>query len=234
MRLIGDRDPRARRWYNEMLGHLGGLGEILANIGESVFITVPNDFKPVVQPVLSDVLGVEARRVKDEVSHSLQVSVKAAGQHLTAETGNNKYTVALLGDQGFGDTDLTFNLLYSAVNDVSLAPNSLFTVKTFTGTGGLNTLVAKNAIVKDRATELSFNANIDVPIDKESLPVERKTIWRAVAAVTLPWGDSAKIPISVTYTNDPNKLTKEKYVSGHVGISYDFGALKSLFKPATP
>ena len=35
-------------------------------------------------------------------------------------------------------------------------------------------------------------------------------------------------PLSLTYTNDPNNLSKAKYVRGLLGISYDFGALKRL------
>ena len=50
----------------------------------------------------------------------------------------------------------------------------------------------------------------------------------------LPWADAAKIPVSIMWTSDPARLTNEKYVTGHIGVSYDFGALKKLFKPATP
>jgi hypothetical protein len=230
VRVRGDRDPRAQHWYKVMLGNLGGLGEINASLGAFV----PLSELPILQPVLNDAFGAAVQSVKTQVSKSLQVSVKAAGQHLTTETGKNKYTFAVLGDQGFGDTDFTFNILYSSVDDVSAAPASaLFSVKTWSGAVAVNTLVAKDALVTGRATELSLNAKFDVPLDKSSLPVERKTVWNVVGAVSLPWGDAAKIPISVTLTSDPNNLKKEKYVTGHVGVSYDFGALKSLFKPLT-
>jgi hypothetical protein len=32
----------------------------------------------------------------------------------------------------------------------------------------------------------------------------------------------------VTYTNEPNALTNQKFVKGRIGIQYDFGALKRL------
>ena len=38
------------------------------------------------------------------------------------------------------------------------------------------------------------------------------------------------MPVVVTFTNDPNSLSKQRYVRGQVGIDYDFGALKKLFK----
>lgn len=232
VRAIGDRDPRAQRWFRLMLGDLGGLGEIATLVLSTPF--VPLSELPPLQQALNNSFGAAVLRVKTLVSNSLQVSVKAAGQHLTTEKGKNKYSFAILGDQGFGDTDLTFNILYSAAEDVSVAPASaLFTVKTWSGALAVNTLVAKDALVKGRATELSLNAKFEVPVDKEAMPIERKNVWNVVGAVTLPWGDAAKIPVSVTFTSDPANLKKEKYVTGHIGVSYDFGALKSLFKPQT-
>jgi hypothetical protein len=47
----------------------------------------------------------------------------------------------------------------------------------------------------------------------------------------VPVGGGGKIPVSIVYTNDPNALTKESYVRGQIGLSYDFSALKQLFKP---
>jgi hypothetical protein len=43
------------------------------------------------------------------------------------------------------------------------------------------------------------------------------------------FGKSGKIPLSIIWTNDPNNLAKERFVTGQIGISYDLGALKSLF-----
>ena len=52
-------------------------------------------------------------RVKHLVSHSLQVSGKVSGQHVTTVTGTSRYSFGVLADKGFGDTDLTANLLYT-------------------------------------------------------------------------------------------------------------------------
>ena len=235
VRIVGDRDPRARRWYPEMLGWLGGLNEIAASLIEML----PAGEDRLVQQVIADqnsFLRQESARIREELVNSLQISIKVAGQHLTKEKGKNKYTIALLGDQGFGDTDLTFNLLYSVVDDVSvddvtMGADGVFAVKTWSGAVGLNTLVAKNALVQGRATELSLNGKFDIPTDTAAAPIERKTVWNVVGSISLPWGDAAKIPVAVTFTNDPNNLKKEKFVTGYIGVSYDFGALKSLFKP---
>lgn len=59
---------------------------------------------------------------------------------------------------------------------------------------------------------------------------KQQTATISVAAVSdsIPIREAAKIPISVVYINDANALAKSKYVSGQVGISYDFSALKKL------
>jgi hypothetical protein len=231
VRIKGDRDPRARHWYQQMLGRLGGLADIATLL--LTLMPAPEDrfFQTVITDLRGSVLVQESKRVRDAIANSFQMSVKAAGQHLTEEKGKNKFTFAVLGDKGFGDTDLTFNLLYTVVDDVSLGADNLFAVKTFSGAIALNTLVARNALVEGRATELSINGKFDAPYDAKDLPIERETVWNVVGSVTLPWGASAKIPVSLTYTNDKNNLEKANYVKGYVGISYDFGALKSLFKP---
>jgi hypothetical protein len=227
VRIVGDRDPRAGRWYPVMLGKLGGLADIV----NLLLAVVPAPEDALIKGLVNELLAQESRRVRDEVSKSLQLSVKVAGQHLTQEQGKNKYTFAVLGDKGFGDTDLTFNVLYSVADDVSLGAGQSFSVKTWSGAVAVNSLVARDALVQGRATELSINGKFDAPVDQRALPIERKTVWNVVGAVALPWGAAARIPISLTYTNDKNNLAKANYVKGYAGISYDFGALKSLFTP---
>lgn len=227
VRVYGDRDPRAQRWYDVMLGVLGGLNEVNAR----VLSLVPIGDLSIVQPMLQDQLGVGVAAVRRQLNRSAQVTVKGAGQHLTNERGRNRYTAGVLADQGFGDTDLTFNTLLSIVDDVSLG-SQVFSLKTWTLAFGLNHLTARDLLVRGRAIELSANATVAVPFgDDDSLPIARERMWHIVGAVTLPWGDAAKIPVSVTFTSDPARLAREKYVTGHIGISYDFGALRKLFTP---
>ncbi len=61
-----------------------------------------------------------------------------------------------------------------------------------------------------RAAELSLNANFEFPVgDEPLLPAAREKVWRVIGAITLPWGDSAKIPISVTLASDPNSCRRK-------------------------
>jgi hypothetical protein len=231
-RVYGDRDPRAVKWYGLMVGYMGGIVEVSANL----LALVPSGDRDTVKAVLNDVVGASLKATKARLENSAQVTLKAGGQHLTKEQGKNKYTFALLADKGFGNTDLTANVSYAVVDDVTIVPGSVATLKTWSGAIGLKHLVGRNLLASGRAIELSLDARVDLPVEKDQLPVERKNVWRAVGAVSVPWGDGASIPVSITYGSDPNNLTKEKFVSGHIGISYDFGALKSLFqtKDAVP
>jgi hypothetical protein len=230
VRLVGDRDPRAKRWDHLMLGVLGGAGEILDNLRGT---SPRGDLH-----LLSDLAKEKVDRAKGVVNERLrssgQVTFKAGGQHLTKEKGKNKYSFGILADKGMGTaTDVTFNALYSIVDDVSLGADKMVTLETWTIALALNHTRWRDVIVKGRAAELSFNANFEFPIGKEPLlPKEREKVWRLIGAIALPLGDTAKIPISVTYVSDPNSLTKEKFVTGHVGVTYDFGALKNFLKPS--
>jgi hypothetical protein len=68
--------------------------------------------------------------------------------------------------------------------------------------------------------------------NKDRLPVPAEDTWKVFTTFDIPVSKTARIPVSVVYTNDPNALTKSKYVSGQIGISYDFTALTALFRRA--
>jgi hypothetical protein len=227
VRVVGDRDPRAAKWYDLMLGYMGGLNEISANVLASVLA----DDRTLVAGLLRDVIQHALVGVRDRLGKSIQIAVKIAGQHLAKEVGKNKYTYAVMLDKGFGDTSLTANLAYAAVDNVAVNEGSAVTVKTLSAAFAVNSLVARDALIQGRATELSINAKVDAPVG--DLPIDRKTVWHIVGGISLPWGDAASVPISVTFTNDPNNLQKQKFVRGYIGLAYDFSALKSLFKPLT-
>ena len=226
-RVIGDRDARARRWDRLMVGMLGGLTELVA----SVPAFVPAADRALVAAEAREFTSLAAGAVRDELGRSWQVSVKAAGQHLSNEAGKDKYSVTVLGDKGFGQNgDLTFNLTYAKVDDVKIVPGVPVSLKAWSAALGFNRVVARDVLVVGRGTELSLNARFEKP-HNDPIAVVRKRLWHVVGAVTLPIGDAANIPLSITFTSDPNRLQKEKFVTGYVGISYDFGALNTLFRP---
>lgn len=229
VRVYGDRDPRSRKWDNVMLGTLGGLNQVSSDL----LGLVPIGDARILQGILNDRLGLAVANVKRQLNRSAQITIKGAGQHLTEVAGNNKYSLVVLADKGFSDSsDITFNTVVSVVDDVALAPGTIVSLKTWTLALALNHVTAKNALVQGRAIELSANVNVEVPFDDDPALLEpRENKWHVVGAVILPWADAARIPVSITWTSDPARLTNEKYVTGHIGVSYDFGALKRLFKP---
>ncbi len=243
-RLIGDRDPRAERWYREMMGTLGGLTELSANL----ITLAPQGDLLTVQTLLTDRLRIALARVKSLVSNSLQVSAKVSGQHVTTITGMSRYSYGVLADKGFGDTDITANLLYTRTEQqradpaevaaaaaaspgatTVLAPLRVFRGDVWTIAGAVSSLVARDVIARGRSVELSVHGVVDIPSSASTI-APFKTVWRIAGGVVIPWADAARIPVTITYASDPNSLVKQKQVLGHIGLDYDFGSLTKLFK----
>ena len=223
LRLVGDRNPRAKRWWPLLFGELGSLVGKASNLAGSP--STPTARRDEVVKAVE----AEARRRTDlavgRIKRSLQVSLKASGQHLTTVTGMDKYAVSLLVDKGFPWFDGAFNVSYSVVQDVTVS-TAVVDLKQWKLTGGLAGTIWPDALVDGRGSELTLSGEWLIPSDDGGL--KRKTVWRADLALTLPVTDSAQIPVSVTYTNDPNNLTNQRYVRGQVGINYDFGSLKKM------
>ena len=229
LRIIGDRDPRARRWYPLLIDEVGRVAELAARM-IAMDSTPPGDANDL-EAALTRRLGDRVAEAKRRISSSLQVSVKGDGRHLTTEDGKNRYGFVVLADKGVGGIDLTGNVAYhvadGAVSDTTASP---FKTRTWLVSGGLTGSFAKNRLFPQRAIELTGSAAAQLPMDAAAVPIERKRIFKANATVTLPFQQKGRIPISVTFSNDPNNLTKEKYVTGQIGVSYDFGAVWDLFK----
>ena len=228
VRAIGDRDPRASHWYDLLIGRMGTVNELAAIL--PTHPSVPVADTGVVMDAASEVLASENRIAANRVANSLLVSVKTSGQHLTQETDRNKYTLAFMVDKGFADLDFTANATFSAADAPAMGATDPFKTKDWQLSAALTGSVLKNALVNGRAAELSAALSGIIPLDDNDVPVDRKSIFKVNATLTLPFMDKAKIPLSFTYSNDPNNLTKEKYVTGQIGVSYDFGAIWSALK----
>lgn len=224
LRLLGDRDPRSPAWYPLTLGRMSTDLVVITGM-------VPTEDAPLVGTLLNQVLGEWLTDLKRRIAHSLQLSFKTAGTHLTKENGRNKYTGELLFDMGLGQhADVTANLLYSVADDVRLGAAQEFQVKKWTVNASITTHFADNAIVSGRAVGWNSGFAVDMFQDKASLPISVDNTWKVFTTFEVPLSDAATIPLSVVYSNDPNALTKQKYVSGFLGINYDFSALGKLFK----
>jgi len=176
------------------------------------------------------VVGQRLAIAANHIGNSLLLSVKTSGQHLTQVEGRNKYVVAVMVDKGFGDVDFTANATYSTADAPAIAATDPFKTKDWQVSAALTGSILKNALVNGRAAELAGSFSGIFPMDDDDVPVDRKNIFKANATLTLPFMDKAKIPLSFTYSNDPNNLMKEKYVTGQIGVSYDFGAIWSALK----
>lgn len=223
VRVVGDRDPRAARWYPLLLGEMGDNVELAARL--TALPSIPDQDAVIVARAANRVLGSRLTDARRTIGSSLQASVKASGKHLTREAGKTQYIFAGMLDEGMGGVDLTLNLSYRVMDEMQAGANDPFRVREWQIGGGLTGSVLRDVVAAGRSAELSANFTGQLPMDDGAAPVVRKNIWKAGLSLVLPFQKSAKIPISVTYSNDPNNLTKEKYVTGHIGVSYDFGAL---------
>lgn len=223
VRVLGNRDARDQRWYPLTLGR-GGLNNQLATTVGSL---VPAEDFLIMKPMLEQV--IDPAQIKRQIARSPQLSVKATGTHLTKEAGKNKYGGEVLFDAGLGPADLTFNLLYSVTDDVRLGADRLFQVKQWAFNSAITGRLAADALVSGSAIEWSSGVVANVFANKNQLPLPTKNTWKVFTTFDIPLSAAARIPVSVVYTNDANALTKTKYVSGQLGISYDFSALTKLF-----
>lgn len=225
-RLLGDRDPRARIWYEHTLGRSGLLNQFVV-IQQDVDVPDLTFFSE----ELSTIIGERLRTLKRRINRSPQLTAKAAGTHLTEQAGSNKYTAGLLYDQGFGErTDLTANVLYTVSNDVSLGADKLFQVKHVSFAAAATVTFVQDTIVKGRSIAWTNGAVVNALVDKASLPVPIKNTWKVFSTFEIPVTDAATIPVSMVFTNDNNELKKTRYMSGFVGITYDFSAIGKLFQ----
>jgi len=227
-RVLGDRDPRSAQWYPLTLGRGGLKTQIAAAIVSS---TLVQGDVALLSQVLTEDLGTFLADLKRRIARSPQLAVKVAGTHLTKETGKNRYVGQAIFDSGLGPrADLTASVLYSIVDDISAGPEALFQLKGWTINGSITAHLAEDSIVKGRTLDWNTGTAFTIFTGKDDLPVTVKNPWKIFTTLEIPVGDAARIPFTVVFTNDPNALRKTRSFGGHVGVSYDFSALKKLFK----
>jgi hypothetical protein len=230
VRVLGDRDPRAAKWYPLTVSTGGNTSELSAALLSSS--VVPVAASQALNDALKDWVGVKLADIKARIARSPQLTIKAAGLHLNADESKNKYSFGALFDVGFtATTALTANALYSTTNDARFGTGNLFQIKQLDLSAAVTTEFAKDVFAVNRAVSWKSGANSLTFTNKSALPaaVKADNTWKLFTEFSIPLGDAAQIPISVLYTNDGTALKKEKYVSGNVGISYDFSALGKLF-----
>jgi hypothetical protein len=225
-RLLGDKDVRSGQFYKYSLGRNAVLNQMIV-----LQVDVPVGDVPVFNKALDDLVAKELAALETRAERSPQLTFKTAGTHLQQEPGKNKYSLGLLFDQGFAtDADLTINALYSVTTDVHLGDDQAFDVKQFTLNASLNAKLLRNVIVSNRSVEWSNGAAVNVFTNKSALPMPVTDTWKLFSTFEVPVSATAKIPLSVVFTNDKNELQKTKYVTGFVGFTYDFSALSSLLQ----
>ena len=229
VRVIGDKDPRSERWFVRSL-FLTHAKAVLPNIVATSLGAAGAQENKILTELMAAKLDRQVRELKAAMARSAQVSVKAAGTHLTKEPGKNKYSFTAMYDQGIGPSDITINAQYAITDDIRLGLENPFQTKVWTINGSVTSHFAPDVVAKGRTVDLSVGGSAMLFADSQALPVEVSNVWKITSSIEFPVKGGGKIPFSVIYTNDSNALAKQKYMSGLVGFSYDFSALGNLFK----
>jgi hypothetical protein len=233
LRLLGDRRPDSAHWKGErnaMAFHGWALTRAIHQrmFPDGISTTSMAQEAEEMRLELKEVANRDYAALQQRIGTSLLVSVSFSGQHLTQEKGKNKYSGTLLVDKGLGaNVGFTFNASYSSVQDVVVSGGGPSTLRTFRTSAALSGDFMKNVIVDKRSTEWSLAGRLALPDDEKDLG--RKKVFEVALDLRFPVSESAHVPLVVTFTNDPNSITKQKFVRGQIGINYDFGALKKLF-----
>ncbi len=227
VRVFGDRDSRARKWKQLTIKRGGGSLQAVAVIVSSV----PIADALIVQQIAMDIVGQARRSVVTTIKRSIQASIKIAGTHLSNEEGKDKFSGTFLLDAPLGAADLTANVQYAVVDDVRLGLGRLFQLKTLTASASVTAEFAKGLLADNRSINWVLAGNANIFQNKNDLPIPAENTFKVTSTIEVPMGAAAKIPLSLVYSNDPNALQNQEHVwSGQVGLSYDFAALKSLFR----
>ena len=241
VRVWGDKDIRSGRWTDATVRRAGLLGQMSAVLGSWVLAPQPG-LKPdeevkllveernVLLPLLGEAVRTEVSGILARVARSPQLALKVAGTHLTKEEGKNKYSASALFDIGMGPADFTANAQYAVTDDVRLGLRRLFQVKAWTLAASLTAHLAPDAIIRGRSIDWNTGFSASIFQDAESLPVAADNTWKLTSSIEIPVAGGGRIPVAIVYSNDPNALVKQNYVSGQIGLSYDFSALKQILK----
>lgn len=234
VRVIGDKDPRSERWFARslFLTHVAAVlpNSVAQSLAAQSLVAQGIEENQILTELMRAKLDRQVRELKAAMARSAQVSVKAAGTHLTKEPGKNKYSFTAMYDQGIGPSDITINAQYAITDDIRLGLENPFQTKVWTINGSVTSHFAPDVVAKGRTVDLSVGGSAILFANSESLPVEVSNVWKLTSSIEFPVKGGGKIPFSVIYTNDSNALAKQKYMSGLVGFSYDFSALGNLFK----
>jgi len=241
VRVMGDKDIRSSRWTDATVRRAGMLVQMGAVLSSWVLAPEPGlqaeeeigfllEERTLLLPLLGEATRSEVSAILAQVARSAQLSMKVAGTHLTQEKGRNKYSATALFDMGLGPADLTANAQYAITDDVRLGADKLFQVKSWTIAASLTAHLAPDAIVRGRSIDWNTGFSRSIFQDAQKLPVAADNTWKLTSSIEFPVAGGGKIPVSVVYSNDPNALVKQNSVSGLIGLSYDFSALKEILK----
>lgn len=239
--------------HNQVTTQIVGVAGLLAAeapnapAGDPIGTVTPTFLLAILAAANADAEGA-LEEATDALARSWVVTLKSSGQHLTKTDEANRYAVSLLADRAgvLGALTLTLNATYSHSNHSqmpdapAMEPLQPRRIDNLELAGGLTGTILQNVIQRGRGAALTVSAQTTLPLDgaywtapdmepPSPLP-DRQAEWSIGATLELPFGDSATIPLSLIFTNDPNALEERRFVEGRLGVSWDFDAVTKALK----
>lgn len=224
VRILGDRDPRAEQWEhllrrvavegNRIAALTNVVGQLVGT-PEGSRLHVDGAFLAAVLEALTvrqvNTLEDAARQIKN----SWQVTLKAAGQHITEMEDADKWSFTLLADRGVGNLgDLTINATYSRsvaragddesggasalVRSVLLAAQDSVDIDYLDRlelNAGFTSTILQGVIVPGRGAELSVTGRVEIPLGADA-----QRLMPGGDAVTINLDRSPVWKANVTFT----------------------------------
>lgn len=73
-------------------------------------------------------------------------------------------------------------------------------------------------------------AKIELPGPAMTVLNTKGAIYVVQFRLSVPAGDGVRFPVAVSYSNRSELITGRGFWQGHIGVSYDFAALKDLLR----
>lgn len=174
--------------------------------------------------IISRIMTDKFEAVSKEIDKSPVVTIVASGTSRdNKKYGPNKLALGLRGVWGWGGWDNTFNFEWSRIESLQENP---------AGSAGreikfayqASTLWLKNSAICEEG--ITVAAGVAAEFYRNIPDALHNSIIKASVQLVYPITKSVSIPVSVTWANHRDLLSKEGFVRGNIGLSVDMSQFK--------
>jgi hypothetical protein len=169
------------------------------------------------------------KRTGDEIDKSPIFSVVAGGTNRRAKYGPNKCYVGLRGVWGWGKWDNTLNLDWARMDSLQPDPQEPKGQELKIAYQA-STLWLKNTAISEEG--IAVSAGLAAEFYKNIPAALHDSILKASIQFVYPVSKTISIPLSITWANHRDLLSKDAIIRGNIGFCVDFSQLQNKKKDA--